>query len=54
MIQANQLDGTLVEDLNAHIISFMEIYDTFKHNGVSNDAIWLRLFPFSLKDKTNS
>ena len=25
--------------------------DTVKYNGVSDDAIWLRLFPFSLKDK---
>ncbi|KAF7800664.1 uncharacterized protein G2W53_044874 [Senna tora] len=29
----------------------MEICDTFKHNGVSDDAIRLRLFPFSLRDK---
>ena len=25
--------------------------DTVKYNGVSDDAIWLRLFPFSLKEK---
>ena len=29
----------------------MEICDTFKHNGVTDDAIRLRLFPFSLRDK---
>ena len=29
----------------------MEICDTIKINGVSEDAIRLRLFPFSLKDK---
>src|SRR5262249_32379838 len=39
------------EDPNAHIASFLEIYDTFKSNRVSNDAIRLRLFPFSLRDR---
>src|SRR5262249_33318084 len=36
---------------NAHIASFLEICDTFKSNGVSNDAVWLRLFLFSLRDR---
>lgn len=42
------------EDLNAHITNFVEICDTFKTNGFSNDAIRLRLFPFTLKDKAKS
>ena len=29
----------------------MEICDIFKYNGVSNDVIHLRLFPFTLKDR---
>ncbi|KAF7800716.1 DNA-directed DNA polymerase [Senna tora] len=36
---------------NNHILNFLEICDAFKHNGVSDDAIRLRLFPFSLRDK---
>ncbi|KAI3446836.1 hypothetical protein Pfo_003501 [Paulownia fortunei] len=51
MIQANQLCVLANEDPNAHIASFLEICDTFKYNGVTNDAIRLRLFHFSLRDK---
>ncbi|XP_073307104.1 uncharacterized protein [Primulina huaijiensis] len=34
-----------------HIVDFLEICDTLKFNGVSDDAVRLRLFPFSLRDK---
>ena len=39
------------DDLSAHIANFLEILDTYKENGVSDNAIRLRLFPFSLRDK---
>ena len=37
-----------------HIRDFIEICDTFKFNSVSEDAVKLRLFPFSLRDKAKS
>ena len=39
------------EDLNNHIAEFLKIYYMFKSNGVTEDALKLRLFPFTLKDK---
>src|SRR5262249_55144094 len=52
MIQNTVQFGRLPsEDQNAHIASFLEICDTFKANGVSKDAIRLRLFPFLLRDR---
>ncbi|XP_021733037.1 uncharacterized protein LOC110699834 [Chenopodium quinoa] len=35
----------------SHIDSFLEKCDTMKLNGVTDDAIRLRLFPFSLRDR---
>ena len=54
MIQSNQFGGLPHEDPNGHIRSFLEICDTFRYNGVSEDAVRLRLFPFSLQDKAKS
>ena len=52
MVQQNtQFNGLQDEDLNTHIQLFLELCDTFKFNGVSEDAVRLKLFPFSLKGK---
>ena len=51
LIQNIQFIGLPNEDPNTYIFNFLEVCDMVKYNGVSDDAIHLRLFPFSLKDK---
>ena len=52
MIQQNvQFGGSPLEDPNAHISSFLEVCNTFNYNRGSEEAIRLRVFPYSLKDR---
>ena len=50
MVEQAQFRSPL-DDPNMHLAMFLEIYDTVKMNGVTEDTIRLRLFPFSLRDK---
>ena len=54
MVQKSQFSGTPLEDPNLHLSVFFEMCDTLRLNGVSKDAIRLRLFPFSLRDKVRA
>ena len=49
-----QIHGLLSEDPNLHIANFLEMCDMFRANGALDDAIRLRLFPFTLKDKAKA
>ena len=51
LLQGIQFHGLAHEDPSAHILNFLEVCDMVKYNGVSDNAIHLRLFPFSLKEK---
>ncbi|XP_012483021.1 uncharacterized protein LOC105797621 [Gossypium raimondii] len=44
----------MIEDPNQNLKQFLQLCDAFKYNGVSDDAIRLRLFPFSLIDNVFS
>ena len=51
MVQASPFCGKAYEDANAHLQHFLEICSTFTIKGVTQEAIHLHLFPFSLLGK---
>ncbi|XP_027338041.1 uncharacterized protein LOC113851973 [Abrus precatorius] len=48
-----QFRGLPNEDPNLHLTKFLRLTDTIKYNGVSNDAIRLWLFLFSVSKRVN-
>ena len=48
MVQASPFCGKANEDASAHLQQFLDLCSTFVIKRVSQDAIWLLLFPFSL------
>jgi hypothetical protein len=51
MVQQSPFYGKASKDANAHLQHFLEICSTFTIQGVTQDAVRLRLFPFSLLGK---
>ncbi|KAK8666053.1 hypothetical protein V6N13_006205 [Hibiscus sabdariffa] len=49
-----QFDGSPAENTRQHLKSFLEICNSFKIHGVSNDVLKLKLFPYSLRDKAKA
>lgn len=53
MVQKNKFRELANEDPYVHLSCFSQLCDTFKMNEILDDAIKMRLFPFSLRDKVN-
>jgi hypothetical protein len=51
MVQQSPFCGEASEDANSHLQHFLEICSTFTIRGVTQDAVRLHLFPFSLLGK---
>ncbi|KAL4331786.1 hypothetical protein GQ457_07G008610 [Hibiscus cannabinus] len=49
-----QFGGSPAENARQHLNSFLEICNSFKIHGVSNDVLKLKLFPYSLRDKAKA
>jgi len=52
-VEQEQFAGHPSKNPNAHLRKFLAKCDTMKINGASSNAIRLRLFPFSLKDRAS-
>ena len=51
MLQNILFHGCPSENPNMHLTNFIEVCDTIKYNGVTDDALRPRLFPLSLGDR---
>ena len=54
MLTQTQFGGSPNENPHQHLNAFLELMDTFKVSNVSNDALFLRAFSFSLRDKAKA
>ncbi|KAL5556287.1 hypothetical protein UlMin_038523 [Ulmus minor] len=51
---AGQFSGLPTEDPHLHLRLFMEVAEAFKINGVTDDILKLKLFPYSLRDQARA
>jgi len=52
-VERDQFGGYPSDNPNVHLRKFLAKYDTIKLNGMSADAIRLRVFPFLLRDRAS-
>jgi hypothetical protein len=53
MVQQSPFCAKASEDANAHPQHFLELCSTFTIQGITQDVVRLRLFPFALLGKAN-
>ncbi|KAK8600609.1 hypothetical protein V6N12_050462 [Hibiscus sabdariffa] len=46
--------GSTQEDARQHIHAFLEVCDSFRQQGVHEDVLKLKLFPYSLRDRARA
>ena len=51
ILQNIQFHGLASENPNTHLTNFIQVCNTVKYNGVTDEALRLRLFPLSPSDK---
>lgn len=54
IVKHDQFWGLHSKNPNLHLFIFVDNCGTVKANGVDQNAIWLRLFPFSLRDRARA
>ena len=51
MLQNILFHGFQSENPNMHLTTFIEVCNTIKYNGLTEEMLRLKLFPFSLRDR---
>ncbi|KAK4269663.1 hypothetical protein QN277_022791 [Acacia crassicarpa] len=51
---AGQFGGLPSEDSHLHLKTILEVCDSFVIPGIPPNAVWIKLFPFSLRDKVRT